>query len=174
MKYETKLLIQFKYFTPYSVTGRQRHLDVFKPYTLFGRNNITVTLEKFIRWYGWLTAEETSYTNASITSFNDSIDNSIMDYEGNACGIIAIPIIEINLDKWLYPCIAWYAKAIHVRILDLKVNPSRVNNTEHNMINHIFTPNLRSRKMKRKNYTIGISNYYLNPTNRLPTNIILK
>ena len=37
--------------------------------------------------------------NASIAYFNDSVDNSTMDFEGNACGIIAIPIIESAFDN---------------------------------------------------------------------------
>ena len=37
--------------------------------------------------------------NASIAYFDDSVDNSTMDSEGNACGIIAIPIIESAFDN---------------------------------------------------------------------------
>ena len=35
--------------------------------------------------------------NASITSLN--VDNSILNDEGNACGIISIPMIEIPFDN---------------------------------------------------------------------------
>ena len=51
------------------------------------------------RWYGWLTAGETSCKNASINYFNYKVDNSILYAEGNACGIISIPIIERNFDN---------------------------------------------------------------------------
>ena len=37
--------------------------------------------------------------NDSLNYFNDSVDNSIIDSEGNACGIIAIPIIESAFDN---------------------------------------------------------------------------
>ena len=55
------------------------------------------------RWYGWLTGEETSCANASITSFNDSVDNSVLDSEFNSYGIIDILIIEITFDNdWIH------------------------------------------------------------------------
>ena len=37
--------------------------------------------------------------NASIDSCNDSVDNSILDTEVNACGIAAIPSIESTFDN---------------------------------------------------------------------------
>ena len=39
------------------------------------------------------------FKNASITYFNDSFDNNILDDERNACGIIAIPSIGIKFDN---------------------------------------------------------------------------
>ena len=36
-------------------------------------------------------AKETSCNNASKDYFNASVDNSIMDDEGNVCGIVDIP-----------------------------------------------------------------------------------
>ena len=86
-------------FPPSSTTVKQYHSDEFKPSTFLGINNITVPVKKGSRWYGWFTAEEKSCKNSSITYFNDSVDNSILDAEGNICGIIAIPTIESNFDN---------------------------------------------------------------------------
>ena len=80
--------------TPYYRTARQCNLGEFKPYTFIGINNITVPVKKGSRWYGWLTNEEKVFNNNSTTYFDDRVDNSILDSEGNECDIIAIPIIE--------------------------------------------------------------------------------
>ena len=40
-----------------------------------------------------------SFNNASITYVDDSVGNSILDAEGNACGIISIPRIESTFDN---------------------------------------------------------------------------
>ena len=52
--------------------------------------------------------------------------------------------------KWIKPCIPWSTKAMHIRILDIKVNWFREKNPEHNMTNHMFTLNLRCWKRKEK------------------------
>ena len=62
-------------------------------------NNINVPIQKGSMRYERLSAEETSCKNASITYFNDSVDNSILGDEGNACVISAIPIIKSNFDN---------------------------------------------------------------------------
>ena len=80
-------------------TVRQCHLDEFLPSPVLGINNIIVPVKKGSRLYVWLTTEGESYKNASITYFNDSVDNSIMDAEVNACGIIAIPSIEVTFEN---------------------------------------------------------------------------
>ena len=77
---------------PSSRTVRQCDLDEFQQYPFLGINNITAPAKKGSRWYDCLTTEETSSKNYSITYINDSADNSILDAEGNACGIISIPI----------------------------------------------------------------------------------
>ena len=59
-----------------------------------GDNKINVYLQKGSRWYGWLTTEETSFTNASTISLD--IDNSILYTKCNLCIITALPIIEIT------------------------------------------------------------------------------
>ena len=76
------------------------YLDEFQPSPFIGINNITVTVKKGSRLYWWLTTEEKFWKNASITYFNKIIDNIILDAEGNACGIIAIPSIEITFDNY--------------------------------------------------------------------------
>ena len=38
--------------------------------------------------------------NALTTYFNDSVDDSILDAEGDACGIISIPSIEITFENY--------------------------------------------------------------------------
>ena len=86
-------------FVPPFRKVRQFHLDEFQPSPFLGINNITVPVKKDGRWDWWLTAEETSYENASTAYFNDSSDNSILDAEGNACGIIFIPSIESTFDN---------------------------------------------------------------------------
>ena len=40
-----------------------------------------------------------SCKNAPITYFNDSVDNSILDAEGNVYGIISIPSIESTFEN---------------------------------------------------------------------------
>ena len=50
--------------------------------------------------------------------------------------------------KWIYPCITWYVKAIHIWIIYQKGNRFRGKNPEHNMTNHMFTPNSRCWKEK--------------------------
>ena len=94
MQDKTKLLIWFRNYPPSSRKFRQCHLDKFQPYPFLGINNITAPVKKGSRRYDWLTTEETRSKNYSITYINDSVDNSILDAEGNACGIIAIPIIQ--------------------------------------------------------------------------------
>ena len=99
MQDETKLLIRGRGFPPPSRIVRQGHLDGFQPFPFLGRNNIIIPVKKCGRWYGWLTNGKTSCKNASIAYFNNSADNSILDAKYNACGIIAIPIIEITFDN---------------------------------------------------------------------------
>ena len=65
----------------------------FLPFPFLGRNHITVPLQNGSRWYGWLTAEDNSCTNASITFLNT--DNSILHIEVNECGTIYISAIRI-------------------------------------------------------------------------------
>ena len=71
----------------------------FKPIPFLKNNNITITIQNYDRWYGWLTAGEKSCKNYSITYFNSRVDNSILDDEVNACEIIAITRIEITFDN---------------------------------------------------------------------------
>ena len=99
MQDKTQLLIWRRGLFTSSRTVRQCNLDELQPLELIGLNNITVPVKKGGRLYGWLTAEENVYKNHSITYFNDSIDNSIRDAEGNTCGIIAIPSIERTFDN---------------------------------------------------------------------------
>ena len=99
MQDETKLLIWCRYLSPSSSKVRQCHLNEFQLSPFLVINNITVPLQKGIRWSGWLTAKKTSFMNTSITSFNYIIDKSILDSEGNVCGIITITIIEITFDN---------------------------------------------------------------------------
>ena len=84
MQDETKLLIQ---------------LDKFKSYPLLENNNINIPIQKGSIWYERFAAEERSWNNASITYFNCSVDNSILDSEVKACVIISIPRIEITFDN---------------------------------------------------------------------------
>ena len=71
----------------------------FSTLSLSKKNNISVHIQKDSRWYEWSISGETSCKNASIAYFSDSIDNSILYAEGNACGILSIPIIEITFDN---------------------------------------------------------------------------
>ena len=73
------------------------HLDALKPALFFVINNITIILQKGSRYYGWLTSEDKSCTNSSITLFN--VDNSILDTEGSVFGTIVITLIEITFDN---------------------------------------------------------------------------
>ena len=93
-------MIGFSGLFPSSRTVKQWHWDKFQPSTFLGINNITVLVKNGSRWYGWLTSEETSCKNTLITSFNYSVDNSILDVEGNAGGIIFVPIIKITFDNY--------------------------------------------------------------------------
>ena len=81
-----------------------RHLDIvtwiISIISFSWKNNITVTVKKGSRWYGWLNAGETSWKFYSINYFNDSIDNSILYYGKNSCGIIDILSIEITFDSY--------------------------------------------------------------------------
>ena len=61
-------------------------------------NNTPVTIQKGGRWSEWLTPEETSSRNSPISFLN--MDNSIMYTESNACGIIAIPVIESTFENY--------------------------------------------------------------------------
>ena len=99
MKYETKLLIWYRGLSYSSRKIRNFHLDEFQPCTFFGKINITVPMKKGGIWYWWLTAGEKSWKNASITYFNDRIDNSILYAEGNSCELFAMPVIEITFDN---------------------------------------------------------------------------
>ena len=99
MQGETKLLIWCRGLPPSCRTVRKCHFDEFQPSPFLGTNNITVPVKNGSRWYGWLTAEETSWKNASITYFNGRVDNIILGAEGNACGIIAIPSIKITFEN---------------------------------------------------------------------------
>ena len=95
-----------------------------------------------------LTAQETSCTNVLIIYLN--IDNSILYTKGNACGITDILIIKSTLQKWRYLCIAWSAKALHIRMIYLKVHRLIGNNPGHNTTNHLFTPKLRFWKRRKE------------------------
>ena len=99
MQDKTKLLIWLRDHPPSSRTVRQCDLDEFQQYPFLGINNITAPVKKGSRRYDWLNTEETISNNYSITYINDSVDNSILDAEGNACGIIAIPIIQSAFDN---------------------------------------------------------------------------
>ena len=99
MQDETQVLIWCRGLNPYSRTVRQYYLYKFQPSHFLGSNIITLTVKNCGRWDGWLTAEEKICKEAPINYFNDSGDNSILDAEGNACGIIAIPSIESTFDN---------------------------------------------------------------------------
>ena len=58
----------------------------YTPLPFLEDDNSTVTLQKGGRWSGWLTAEDKSCKNASITFLN--VDNSNLYTEGNVCSII--------------------------------------------------------------------------------------
>ena len=85
--------------SPSSRTVRKFNLDEFQPSTFLKNNNITVTFQKGSRGYEWIASDLKSCTNASINSFNDIVDNSIMDNEVNACGIFEIHTIENTVDN---------------------------------------------------------------------------
>ena len=72
----------------------------FNPLPFLKNNTIHLPILKGGIWYEWFAAGETSCNNDSIKYFSDSVDNSIMDSEGNACGIISIPIIESTFDNY--------------------------------------------------------------------------
>ena len=67
------------------------------PLTLLEYNNSTAPPQKcgIVSW--WFIADEKSCTNDSITFLN--VYSSTLYTEGNKCGIIAIPAIEITIDK---------------------------------------------------------------------------
>ena len=69
----------------------------FKPYPFLGIKNITAPLQRGIIWYGWLTTEGKSCTNASINFLN--FDKSNLYTEGNVCAIDPIPTIEGKFEK---------------------------------------------------------------------------
>ena len=93
-------------FWPLFQDSQKRILESLQPYPFLENNNINVPIQKGIRRYEWFAAEWTSCKNASTTYFNDSVYNSILDAEGNTCGIISIPSIEITFDNY------------HIRVLD--------------------------------------------------------
>ena len=97
MQDETKFLIRCRGFYPPSRKFIQINLDEFQSFPIL--NNTTVPIKKGSRWYEWLTAEEKSYKNDSITYFNARVDNSFLDAEGNTCGIITILSIESTPDN---------------------------------------------------------------------------
>ena len=66
----------------------------FNPLPFLKNNNITVTIKNGSRWYKWFAADWTSLMIYPVDLFNDSVDNSILDAEGNECVIIVIPSIE--------------------------------------------------------------------------------
>ena len=74
-------------------------MDEFQTSPFLGNNHINVPIQKAGRLYDWFVAGETICKNDSITYFNDSTDNSILDTEVNACSIIAIPSIEITFEN---------------------------------------------------------------------------
>ena len=57
----------------------------FRPLTFLEYNNSTVTIQNGARGSGWFTAEQKSCMNSS--------SNLLKFYEGNACGVIYIPVI---------------------------------------------------------------------------------
>ena len=71
----------------------------FSPIPFLKNNNINVPIQKVSRWYEWFVSEEKGCNNDSTAYFNDGVDNSIIDSEGKACGIIAIPSIGITFDN---------------------------------------------------------------------------
>ena len=84
-------------WTPYYGIFIQWHLKESQPSPFLGGNNITVPLKQGSRWSGWFTTEETRCTNSKISFLN--IDNSTLYTEGNACGVISIPIIECDAEN---------------------------------------------------------------------------
>ena len=77
-----KIQLWFRGLSPYYKTVRQCHLKEFQSSNFLVINNITAPVKKGSRWDGWLTSGETTCENYSITYFNDSVDNSILDAEG--------------------------------------------------------------------------------------------
>ena len=136
----------------------------FNPIPFLTNNNINVPIQKGSRLYEWFAAEGGICKNASISYFNGSVDNSILYAEGKVCVIIAIPSIERTFEKWPYPCITWSTKALHIQILDLKVNLFRGNNLEHDITKHLFTHDFRWCKINKikKEETISLGS----PTTR--------
>ena len=136
-------------WTPFSRIVRPCHLHVLQDLLFVWIKIITVPLQKGSRGCGWLTAEEKSYTNNSITFLN--VDNITLYTEFKSGGIIYVHIHLKHLWPWIYPYITQYFKAIRIGILDPKVNLLRDNNPENNTTNHLFTPILRLRiKLKIK------------------------
>ena len=79
---------------PPSRIVRQGHLDEFQLFPFLGINNINVPVERVAYGMGGSLLGEKIAIMLLINWFNDRVDNSILDAEVNACGIIAIPIIE--------------------------------------------------------------------------------
>ena len=71
----------------------------FNPIPLLKNKNTNVPIQKDIRWYEWFAAKETSFKNASIAYLNYRLNNSSLDAEEKACGIITISIIESTFEN---------------------------------------------------------------------------
>ena len=121
----------------------------FNPLPFLKNMNITVPIQKGGRWYVWLNAVVKSFNNASITYFNDSVDNSILDSEGNTCDIIAIPIIERTFDNDYIHVLNDLSKRYIYLYLISKLISSEGNNPEHDITRHLFTPDLRGCKKSK-------------------------
>ena len=67
------------------------------PLPFLENNNIMAPLQKAIRWSGWLTTDDKSFMNASITVIN--IDNIILHTQVNTCGTISICFIECTFEN---------------------------------------------------------------------------
>ena len=63
------------------------------------QDKTNVTIQKGSRWYEWLTYGEIICNTYSIAYFSFIVDNSILDAEGNAYGIISTHRIEITFDN---------------------------------------------------------------------------
>ena len=161
-------MIWFRDLNPSSRTVIQWNLYKFQPSNFLVRNNITVPLQKGIRWFGWLTADKTSFPNDSVTSLNDSVDKSILDAEFNACVIIATIIIEINIDNDYIHVLNDLPKQYIYGYLISKLTSSQAKNQNtiwHTISLLLIWGDVQEIRIKGDNI-IGLTNYYLAPKTR--------